>query len=149
MLSIETLPERIQDKIMLEPNTGCWLWLACLSGPNKYGRVKIKQEMFPAHKYVYEILVGSVPEGLQLDHLCRTRICVNPAHLEPVTPRENLLRGNNHNRDKTHCWQGHEYTEANTFKTVQAGKYGKVTARFCRECRRQSQLKFKNKLKTQ
>lgn len=73
---------------------GCWLWLACQERGG-YGRFSCHKSATPvvAHRYAYTTLVGPVPEGLQLDHLCRVRRCVNPAHLEPVTPRENQLRG--------------------------------------------------------
>jgi hypothetical protein len=69
------------------------------------------------HRVVYEAMVGPIPTGLQLDHLCRTRACVNHFHLEPVTRRENILRGDSpsavHAR-KTHCVRGHEFNEENT-----------------------------------
>jgi len=84
-----------------------------------------------AHRISYELLKGDIPEGLDLDHLCRNRGCVNPDHLEPVTRKENLLRGNTipakHAR-KTHCPQGHEYTKGNTF-------ISKSGSRHCRKCR--------------
>jgi hypothetical protein len=83
-----------------------------------------------AHRVVYEALVGPIPTGLQLDHLCRTRACVNPAHLEPVTRRENILRGESpsavHAR-KTHCIRGHEFTPENTHTRSDG-------SRSCRKC---------------
>jgi len=81
-----------------EPNTGCWLWTAS-TNKNGYGQFRFGSQvdgtrtMVLAHRWAYEHLVGPIPEGLQLDHLCRAPWCVNPEHLEPVTNRENTVRG--------------------------------------------------------
>lgn len=70
----------------------CWLWTGALSGAG-YGQLRSGGKTAYAHRYAYELLVGQVPEGLQLDHLCQNRACCNPAHLEPVTQEENIRRG--------------------------------------------------------
>ncbi len=122
-------------RISPEPNSGCWLWLGYLH-PAGYGRiVNPDGTTTGAHRAIYEELVRLIPDGLQLDHLCRVRCCVNPQHLEPVTCGENIRRGETgkNNGDKTHCKYGHEYTPANTV----ISKDG----RSCRTCRNLAQLR--------
>lgn len=101
--------------------SGCWLWLAADNGAG-YGMFYVRSSGIRrgilAHRLAYELLVGPIPDGLQLDHLCRNTICVNPAHLEPVTPRENCRRGVSPtaiNGRKTLCVHGHEFTPENTY----------------------------------
>ena len=108
--------------------SGCWLWLA---QHNKRGYSVFALHHghpFFAHRYSYQLHKGQIPQHLQLDHLCRNRGCVNPDHLEPVTGRENLRRGINTNRSKTHCIKGHPYDLANTYFRLN-GQRG------CRRCK--------------
>lgn len=109
----------------------CWLWTASI---NKYGYGWFRtspEVMEHAHRVAYRLLVGEPPAGLHLDHLCRTRACVNPDHLEPVTVRTNLLRGYGHagrNAAKTHCSEGHEFNEVSSYVDRRG-------FRVCRPCR--------------
>lgn len=110
----------------------CWLWTAAkICG---YGTFGIGGQNVYAHRYSYELLVGPIPTRLQIDHLCRVRHCVNPAHLDPVTQRENIRRGDTgkHHREKTHCPQGHSYDEENTYRDRRGWRQ-------CVNCRRTRQ----------
>jgi hypothetical protein len=130
--------------IELRPDLGpCWVWDAS-TRDNGYGQFSLHGRMLGAHRLAYLFVNGTVPDDLQLDHLCHThdpdctggetcehRRCVNPDHLEPVTQLENLARGNGfgaRNAAKTHCKHGHPFNDANT--RVYKG------ARLCRQCHR-------------
>ena len=114
-----------------EPNSGCWLWVGAITD-NGYGSFWADGRSHRAHRFAYAQFVGPIPSGLTLDHLCRNRICVNPKHLEPVTDRENILRGvgpTAFNAKKTRCIHGHELTPEN----IIVGREGQ---RHCRKCNR-------------
>lgn len=124
------LPDRFWSKIIVEPVTDCWLWAAA-KDRDGYGRFQIiHSKSEEAHRVAFEALRGTIPKGLQLDHLCRTRHCVNPDHLEAVICKTNINRGltGENNRSKTSCPQGHEYTIENT--RVYRG------SRYCKSCKR-------------
>jgi hypothetical protein len=123
------LPDRFWERVSPEPNTGCWLWTGA-EFRGGYGRLGPRL----AHRMAYEALVGPVPEGLDLDHLCRVRCCVNPDHLEPVTRRENILRGAGGRMIKE-CPLGHAYTEDNTRYTAEGWRY-------CKTCKRTRTLDY-------
>lgn len=113
----------------------CWEWQAVLNN-NGYGRIRVKPRLLMAHRVAYEAMVGPIPDGLHLDHLCRNRSCVNPDHLEPVSNLENWSRGNSPtlaHAQKTHCKNGHEFTAENTITFTESGR--NRPRRRCRQCR--------------
>jgi len=122
-----TLPveKRITYKI---DDNGCWLWTRGLTS-HGYAEIWIDKKRYKVHRYMYEQKYGKIKAGLVCDHLCRVRRCINPDHIEPVTIRENVLRGIGivpENAYKTHCINGHEFTDSNT--RLSKGK------RYCRAC---------------
>lgn len=134
--SLTELPDRLTAKFITD-ESGCWLWIGETS-EGGYGRVRWYGQRKMAHRLSYELLVGAIPDGLQLDHLCRVRNCINPEHLEAVTPRENLIRGTGfvaENAAKTHCPQGHPYAGENL------AVYDGYRARWCRTCKRANDRK--------
>jgi hypothetical protein len=129
----KSLLQRFEEKYTPEPNSGCWLWTAALSAAG-YGAIGSGYKVRLAHIVSYEFKFGKVPNGLELDHKCRLRCCVNPYHLEPVTHRENCIRGDapKRNGNKTHCPRGHEYSAANTIINQPSTR---PPFRVCRKCR--------------
>lgn len=127
----------------VERTDGCWLWRGALStaGYGVFGaeRVEGKNRYALAHRFAFELLVDRIPDGLTLDHLCRVRACVNPAHLEPVDQRTNTLRGlapSARNAIKTECDHGHPFNTDNTRVDPQTGQ------RSCWTCRRETSRRW-------
>jgi len=131
----EATLSRFWGKVLIDfrDPAACWLWTGEIN-PDGYGRFHLERpesRRVPAHRFAYEAQNGPIPDGLVIDHLCRNRTCMNPAHMEPVTNAENLRRGYSPsaiNKRKTECIHGHPFSEENTVM----GRRG----RRCRQCAR-------------
>jgi hypothetical protein len=127
-----SLAERFWARVERWDPDECWLWLGCRTSRG-YGELwdLIEKKQRVVHRLAYEWLVGPIPDGFHIDHLCRNRLCVNPKHLEPVTSQVNTLRGTGPsalNARKTHCLRGHPLSGSNL------GRQRK--GRFCLTCDR-------------
>lgn len=130
LIPLQSDPVGVRLERRTDRSGDCWEWL----GPKRrgYGRIQHEGRGQRVHRVAYELVHGPIPEGLVIDHLCRNRGCVNPAHLEPVTAGENVLRGEGIsavNARKTHCKRGHLFDEANTW-------ISRKGRRHCRTCSR-------------
>lgn len=122
--------------VKVEKTDTCWLWRGSKNN-HGYGRIAVKGAswtMTYAHRWAYEDRYGLISDGMEIDHLCRNPDCVNPEHLEVVTHRENMLRGNTvgaYEAAQTHCAHGHPFSSENTY--LRKDRLG----RMCKECGRQ------------
>ena len=144
--------DRFWEKIRLGDPDACWNWLVAVD-QHGYGKIRIGGRRatggrdVKAHQFSYEIKYGPVPEGLEIDHLCRNPRCVNPVHLEAVTHGENMRRGmsiSGRNFRKTHCSRGHAFDEGNT--QIKIDNRGR-THRSCKTCHREGQRRRRSRTK--
>ena len=130
-------PEESFEARVLRNESGCWIWTGALT-PTGYPQICDGRRVIRAHRWAFERFVGPIPEGLVIDHKCRVRNCVNPDHLEPVTNRENVVRGNSARPVRAECNKGHEFTEQNTYINPKG-------RRECRKCRHAATVRYKEK----
>ena len=130
---------QLEKRTVRIPWSGCWVFTGYVFNSG-YGGLRVRgtpgNDKYFVHRLSYELLIGAVPDGKQLDHLCRVRCCLNPAHLEPVTHRENVLRGISLPkawktwRSRTHCNHGHAFDENNTILTKQGHRRCRICQNF-------------------
>ncbi len=130
--------ERFWANVDIAGGDECWRWRGSKNSLG-YGKAYAGENRYrSAHRVAYELARGPIPAGLQLDHLCRNRLCVNPLHLEPVTQKENILRGigwGAENARKERCPRGHRYD------------YRDKAGRRCRQCQNESNLRYRQRVK--
>jgi hypothetical protein len=134
---VKTIQQLLHDRI--QKTDGCWLWLGHIA-KSGYGVTSTggytPERVMHAHRFSYLILAGPIPNGLEPDHLCRNRSCINPSHLELVTHAENMRRAATH---RTHCKKGHPFSPENTFMVG--------GARRCHRCNRDNARSYYNRNK--
>jgi hypothetical protein len=134
---IGTLPRRIADKILVD-ESGCWLWTGNCNRKGYGNSYRTGHGRVLAHRQVYELLLGTIPDGLELDHLCRTPACVNPEHLEPVTRAEHCARSTA--ATKIRCEHGHPLVPPNLIVRL---KRDGSPYRNCRVCKADANRRYK------
>lgn len=137
----EAVATQLMRRVTRDAASGCWLFTGYLNNDG-YGHIAVEGRFFGAHRLSYELARGPIPDGLHLDHLCKTRNCVNPDHLEPVTAHENWRRGASPtlaNSLKVECVNGHEFDVANTYVDTSRGR----DVRVCRACNRAAVARYK------
>jgi len=123
--------EVLKKRSVKDKNSNCWNWLGSRSA-NKYGCIHFRGRTQKTHRVSYILFVGEIPKDLTIDHICRNTLCINPAHLRPMSLIDNIMAGNGicvKNKNKTHCVNGHDITNGYVWKR----KIGNPV-RVCRKC---------------
>lgn len=145
----KTADERFWVKVKQDGD--CWVWTATKNAPTEknggggYGGFRLDGRMVKAHIYAYKTMVGEIPDGLELDHLCRNRACVNPYHADPVPKAINLQRAVYRLRERTHCKYDHEFTPENTYWYKPSS--GDGLGRACKTCRAAAAAAYESRRK--
>lgn len=132
--------QRFNNKIDIDKNTGCHVWLGAKSVFG-HGRITIEYQQYYAHRIAYKLKYGKLTDNLEIDHLCRNPACVNPNHLEEVTHKVNVERGEvgYHNRAKTHCASGHLLSTGNIYLSNK-------NQRVCKACLKISKIRWRGRI---
>lgn len=147
-LVVGTAKGRFYSKVALPNENGCMLWLGART-PNGYGQLTVGGKRVSAHRMAYELMVGPIPEGLEIDHVkargCKSRSCCAIEHLDLVTKAENIRRGDAgvNNAVKSHCPSGHPYSESNTYVLP-----SRPNARYCRACKKEREQRLRDSAKS-
>ena len=136
----KTAADRLAERCV--PVGDCLVWTGPVNNRG-YAHIYLNGRRQMAHRVAYELSKGPIPDGLEIDHLCRNRACVNPEHMEPVTHTENCARAS---RAKTHCLRGHEYTPENTRRSL---NHAGGLSRSCKACHRDRERDRRARMRTE
>lgn len=140
-----------QIRVIRRGDWECWIWQGACDRAG-YGVIVRDRQSYRAHRVSYEIFIGPIPPGLVIDHLCRTRNCLNPEHLEPVTIGENVRRGESISMTqgkRTHCVNGHPFSSDNVrLSSYRQKDFTRGTYRKCKECARQIGQRYRERKRT-
>lgn len=124
--AMDRLPSELLDRVCVGFGGSCWVWLGHKTRDG-YGIIRVNHKVLMIHRVIYEASCGPIPDGLEIDHLCFVRACVNPDHLDAVTHKENMRR---YRESNTHCKRGHPLSGGNLYLHPNEIKRG------CRACSR-------------